>query len=78
MVFICSMTTPKVTRPEVSFSKEQGDYFIEHPPYLPDRDPCDFFLFPRLKKSLAGKKYTSLQKSGASTFNLLRGVPKIL
>ena len=26
------------------FLKEQGDYFLEHPPYSPDIAPCDFLL----------------------------------
>ena len=28
-----------------------------HPPYSPDLAPCGFFLFPNLKKSLAGQKF---------------------
>ena len=51
------MTMPQVTRPEVwhRFWKEQGVYVLEHSPYSPDLVPCDFFLFPRLKKNLAGR-----------------------
>ena len=57
MVFICNMTMPQVTRPEVwrRFWKEQGVYVLEHSPYSPDLVPCDFCLFPRLKKNLAGR-----------------------
>ena len=29
------------------------------PPYSPDPAPCDFFLFPKLKTFLAGRKYQS-------------------
>ncbi|KAJ8705419.1 hypothetical protein PYW08_012465 [Mythimna loreyi] len=32
---------------------------LPHPPYSPDLAPCDFFLFPNLKKSLAGNRYGS-------------------
>ncbi|EFN89072.1 Histone-lysine N-methyltransferase SETMAR, partial [Harpegnathos saltator] len=32
---------------------------LPHPPYSPDLAPCDFFLFPNLKKSLAGQKFES-------------------
>ena len=32
---------------------------LNHPPYSPDLSPCDFSLFPRLKKMLSGNKYTS-------------------
>jgi [histone H3]-lysine36 N-dimethyltransferase SETMAR len=28
-----------------------------HPPFTPDVAPSDFFLFPKLKKSLAGKRF---------------------
>ena len=29
---------------------------LNHPPYSPDLSPCDFFLFPRLKKMISGNK----------------------
>lgn len=32
---------------------------VPHPPYSPDLAPSDFFLFPNLKKFLAGKKFQS-------------------
>ena len=32
---------------------------INHSPYSPDLAPSDFFLFPNLKKHLAGKRYES-------------------
>ena len=32
---------------------------LEHPPYLPDLVPADFFLFPRVKEALAGHTLTS-------------------
>lgn len=32
---------------------------IAHPPYSPDLAPSDYYLFPNLKKNLAGKKFTS-------------------
>jgi histone-lysine N-methyltransferase SETMAR len=31
---------------------------IEHPPYSPDLAPADFFLFPNVKRELAGKTLT--------------------
>lgn len=34
-----------------------GFQLVPHPPYSPDLAPCDFFLFPNLKKHLAGKKF---------------------
>ena len=38
---------------------ELGYELLPHPPYSPDLAPCDFFLFPNLKKSLAGQKCES-------------------
>lgn len=32
---------------------------LPHAPYSPDLGPSDFFLFPDMKKWLAGKKFTS-------------------
>lgn len=32
---------------------------VPHPPYSPDLAPCDFFLFPVLKKHLAGQKFAT-------------------
>ena len=80
MVFICNMTMPQVTIPEVwrRFWKEQGVYVLEHSPYFSDLVPCDFFLFPCLKKNLAGRNVPPppRQKLGVSILNLLRGIPQ--
>lgn len=43
------------------FLQEQHIDLVSHPPYSPDLSPCDFFLFPRLKSALAGKKFESRQ-----------------
>ena len=32
---------------------------LDHPPYSPDLAPSDFYVFPNLKKILAGKRFTS-------------------
>lgn len=38
---------------------EIGCEILVHPPYSPDLAPCDFFLFPALKKQLRGNHYES-------------------
>jgi hypothetical protein len=30
---------------------------LDHPPYSPDLAPSDFYLFPKLKKELRGKRF---------------------
>ena len=33
-----------------------------HPPYSPDLAPCDFFLFPRMKRDLKGKRFQNVEE----------------
>ena len=33
---------------------------LGHPPYSPDLAPCDFFLFPKLKKILRGRQFDNV------------------
>ena len=49
---------------------------LPHPPYSPDLAPCDFFLFPKLKKHLSGRRYTSRQALGSAVFQCLAGIPR--
>lgn len=39
---------------------------IRYPPYSPDLAPSDYFLFPQLKKSLRGKRFSSVEDLKAS------------
>ena len=48
---------------------------LNHPPYSPDLSPCDFFLFPRLKKMLSGNKYTSRSSLGSAIYQCLQQIP---
>ena len=49
---------------------------LNHPPYSPDLSPCDFFLFPRLKKMLSGNKYASRSSLGSAFYQCLQQIPK--
>jgi len=33
-----------------------------HPPYSPNLAPCDFFLFPRMKEVLKGKRIADVDE----------------
>ena len=35
---------------------------MTHPPYSPDLVPCDFWLFPKLKSSLKGKRFQNINE----------------
>ena len=49
---------------------------LPHPAYLPDLAPCNYFLFPRLKKMLACSKYSRLCSLGSAVFQCLNGIPQ--
>ena len=44
-----------------SFLAKHGTAQLQQPPYSPDLAPCDFFLFPRLKKVLKGHQFEATE-----------------
>ncbi|CAK9833005.1 Mariner Mos1 transposase [Anthophora retusa] len=46
---------------------ELGYQILPHPPYSPDLAPFDYYLFPNMKKRLAGKKFLSNEEVIAET-----------
>ena len=59
-----------------SFLASEKVKVLNHPPYSPDLSPCDFFLFPRLKKMLPGNKYMSRSSLGSAVYQCLQLIPK--
>jgi hypothetical protein len=49
---------------------------VPHPPYSPDLAPCDFFLFPRLKSTLKGKRFQDVMEIQLNTTWQLQVIPK--
>jgi hypothetical protein len=35
---------------------------ISHPPYAPDLAPCDFFVFPKMKLKLKGRRFDTTEE----------------
>ena len=58
------------------YLKESGLDVLDHPPYSLDLSPCDFWLFPRLKKMLAGHRFESRCGIGSAVFQCLQHIPK--
>ena len=58
-----------------SFLASEKVKVLNHPRYSPDLSPCDFFLFPRLKKMLSGNKYTSRSSFGSAIYQCLQQIP---
>ena len=59
-----------------SFLASEKVKVLNHLPYSPDLSPCDFFLFPRLKKMLLGNKYASRSSLGSVIYQCLQQIPK--
>ena len=57
------------------FLRQEKVKSVPHPPYSPDLAPCDFFLFPRLKKYLTGRRYGSRAALGSGIYQCLMGIP---
>ena len=44
------------------YLSKMGIKTVTHPPYSPDRSPCDFCLFPNLKEKFWGYCYETIEK----------------
>ena len=51
-------------------------HWMPHPPYSPDLAPCDFFLFPTLKKALRGIQFDTLEEAQQQARHVLRDIPE--
>jgi hypothetical protein len=60
-----TMTKPRLTLPSSpsSFWPNTKMAAIPHPPYSPDFEPCEFFLFPNMKFKLKGSRFDTLTRS---------------
>ncbi|GFW62181.1 histone-lysine N-methyltransferase SETMAR [Trichonephila clavipes] len=50
---------PHTARCVLGFSQQNNVEILLHSPYSSDLTPCDFWLFPQLKKPLRGKHFAS-------------------
>ena len=47
------------------------------PPHSPDKAPCDFFLFPKIKRTLKGRRFTAIYDIKSALLKELKAIPKI-
>jgi hypothetical protein len=40
---------------------------IPHPPHSPNLTPCDFFLFPKIKLKLKGRRFDTIEEIHAES-----------
>ena len=58
------------------FLAKHGTAQLQQPPYSPDLAPCDFFLFPRLKKVLKGHRFEATEDIKRNSTKTLLYIPK--
>jgi histone-lysine N-methyltransferase SETMAR len=49
---------------------------LPHPPYSPDLAPCDFFLFPRIKKELKNQHFDHIENLARAIQAITDGITK--
>lgn len=59
----------------VSFVEDSGVQLLPHPPYSPDLAPCDFWLFPKIKKAISGRPFSRIQDLARAVHSELRNIP---
>ncbi len=67
--------SPHSATDTVEFQQRTGIEKIPHAPYSPDMAPCDFFLFPLLKKSLRGKTFNTVLELTEEVDNVIGSIP---
>lgn len=59
-----------------SYLAKHHTTIVSHPPYSPDLAPADFFLFPKLKTSLKGHRFQTIEKIQDNATRDLRAISK--
>ena len=54
----------------------RGTPVLEHAPYSPDLAPCDLYLFPKIKSTLKGTRFESMEEVKRKSAELLNGLTK--
>ena len=58
------------------FLSEHSIALLRHPPYSPDIAPCDFWLFPKLKKWLKRQRFDDKTTVENNATSVLKAIPK--
>ena len=45
-------------------------------PYSPDLAPCDFFVFPKLKRPMKGQEFARIEEIKTASVEELKTIPK--
>ena len=56
---------------------KNSTHIVPQPPYAPDLAPCDFWLFPILKRPLRGHRFDTIEEIQAEWKKALMAIPEI-
>ncbi|XP_018347274.1 PREDICTED: uncharacterized protein LOC108751537 [Trachymyrmex septentrionalis] len=59
-----------------SFLAKNNTIVMPQPPYSPNLAPCDFFLFPKLKRPMKGRRFATIEEIKAASLEELKAIPK--
>lgn len=59
------------------FAKNSIHIVPQPQPYLLDLAPCDFWLFPKLKRPLRGHRFDTIEEIRTESLRALKAIPKI-
>jgi len=58
------------------YLEEEKIILLPHPPYSPDLAPCDFFLFPRIKRELKNQHFDHIENLACAIQAITDGITK--
>ena len=59
-----------------NFLAKNNTVIMPQPLYSPDLAPCDFFLFPILKKPMKGRRFATIEEIKTEWLRELKDIPK--
>jgi len=58
------------------FLAKQDTIVVPQPPYTPDLAPADFFQFSKLKSTLKGRRFQTIEEIKENSLKNLRAIPQ--
>lgn len=58
------------------FLAKNNTTIMPQPPYSPDLAPCDFFLFPKLKRPMKGRRFATIEEIKTASLEELKAISK--
>jgi hypothetical protein len=72
---VCNNGPKELTEEKVFLASKQI-MVLEHPPYLPDLAPNDFFLLPKITEILKGMHFDDTDDIMSNTTSALNAIPQ--